>query len=232
MERKSRKNLLLTLLICGVLLFVLFVWFIPTFINSLSLLNRFKQSPKTTKPVSENALLAPPVLNIPYEATNTAAIVVRGYTTADTSVEIYLNDELKSATKSTPDGSFLSDPITLDLGKNSLSGKTIDTNGNKSYGSKPIIITFSNEKPILEITDPQDNQVVIGGDKKVTINGKTNQEKEITISINGNRVIVSSDGNFSQSVTLNEGDNNISITALDKAGNTTEVVRKVTYRQS
>lgn len=231
MERKSKKNLYLTLLICGVLLYVLFVWFIPTFISSLSLLNRFKETPKVTKPISDNAFLAPPVLNIPYEATNSATIFVRGYTMANTSVEIYVNDELKSAVKSISDGSFLSDPITLDLGKNSISGKTIDTSGNKSYGSKPIIITFSNEKPILEITDPQDNQIVKVGEKKVTVSGKTNSDKEITITISGNRVIVNSDGNFSQSVTLSDGDNNITITALDKAGNTTEVTRKVTYQQ-
>lgn len=232
MERKSRKNFFLTLIICGVLLYILLVWFIPTFIGGLSFLNRFKNPGTTYKSVSESALLAPPVLNIPYETTNSATIYIRGYTMAETSVEIYLNDELKSTIKSTSDGSFISDPVTLDLGKNSISGKTIDVSGNKSYESKPIIITFSNEKPILEVNDPQDNLVITGGDKKVTVNGKTNSDKEIIVTINGNQAIVNSEGNFSQIVEINDGDNNISIIATDKAGNTTEVARKVTYQQS
>lgn len=229
-ERKSKKNFLLTLIICGFLIFILFAWFIPTFIGSLSFLNRYKQPVKTTKSVSESALLAPPVLNIPYEATNTASIIVHGYTTPETSVEIYINDNLTSTTKSASDGSFVSDQVTLDLGKNSISGKTIDSQGNKSYGSKPIIISYSNEKPELEISNPQDNSEIKGGDKKVTVSGKTNDDQEITVLINGNRVIVSSDGSFTQVLDINEGDNNISVTATDKAGNTTEVTRKVVYQ--
>lgn len=229
-ERKSKKNFFLTLIICGVLLYILFVWFIPTFIGGLSLFNRFKEPSKITKPVSENTSLAPPVLNIPYEATNSANIYIRGYTMPYTSVEIYVNDELKSTIKSTTDGSFISEQVTLDLGKNSISGKTIDTNGSKSYGSKPIIVTYSNEKPILEINDPQDNLVITGGDKKVNVNGKTNSDQEIIITINNSRAIVNSDGNFSQVVEINEGDNTITIVATDTAGNSNQIVRKVTYK--
>lgn len=229
-ERKSKKNFLLTLIICGFLIFILFTWFIPTFINSLSFLNRFKETTKTSRSVSENAFLAPPVLNIPYEATNTASIIVHGYTAPETSVEIYLNDELVSTTKSSSDGSFLSDQVDLDLGRNSISGKTIDAQGNKSYGSKPIIISYSNEKPKLEISNPQDNSETKGGDKKVAVSGKTNDDQEITVLINGNRAIVSSDGSFTQVIDINEGENNISITATDKAGNATEIKRKATYQ--
>lgn len=229
-ERKSKKNFLLTLVICGFLIFILIAWFIPTFIGSLSFLNSYKQPVKNTKSVSENASLAPPVLNIPYEATNTASIVIHGYTTPETSVEIYLNDELSTTTKSTSNGSFTSDSVNLDLGKNSISGITIDAEGNKSYGSKPIIISYSNEKPVLEITNPQDNSEIKGGDKKVTVNGKTNDDQDITVTINGSRIIVSSDGTFTKILEINEGDNDISITATDKAGNTTEVKRKVVYQ--
>jgi hypothetical protein len=229
-ERKSKKNFFLTLIICAFLIFILFAWFIPTFISSLSLLNRFKEPTKISKSISDNAFLAPPVLNIPYEATNTATILVRGYTTPDTTVEIYLDNQLESTTKSVFDGSFISDQVNLNLGSNSISGKTVDASGNKSYGSKPIVITYSNEKPILDVTEPQDNLVITGGDKKVTVSGKTNSDKEIAITINGNRAIVNSDGNFSQTVQINEGDNDIVIQATDKAGNVTEVTKKVKYQ--
>ncbi len=229
-ERKSKKNFLLTLIICAVLLYILIAWFIPTFIASLSFFNRFKGTSEPVKQVTEGAVLAPPVLNIPYETTSSATIYVRGYTMPNTSVEIYLNDELSSTAKSDIEGIFISDSVNLDLGKNSIYGKTVDAAGNKSYSSKPIIISYSNEKPTLEVTSPEDNLVIKGGDKKVTFSGKTNQDKEILVAINGNRAIVNSDGAFSQSLQINEGDNEISITATDKAGNTTQLKRKVTYQ--
>lgn len=230
LERKSKKNFYLTIIVCAVLLYILLAWFIPTFIGSLSLLNRFKSPLKTQESITENASLAPPVLNIPFEATSTAEILVKGYSLSNTTVEIYLDGDLKSSVKTSEDGSFISDPIELNLGINNISGITVDNNGNKSLSSKPISITYSNEKPILEIQSPSDNQEIKGGDKKVTVSGKTNADKDIVITINGNRAIVNSEGNFSQIVEINEGDNNITIIAVDTAGNSTQVSRKVIYK--
>lgn len=232
LERKNKKNFYLTLIICAALLYILVVWFIPTFIGSLSLLNRFKEPVKAPPSITENATLAPPVLNIPYEATSTATILIRGYSISNTTVEIYLDGDLKSSVKTSDDGSFVSDPVNLTLGINNISGITVDSNGNKSLSSKPISITYSNEKPILNIQSPQDNMEIQGGDKKVTVTGKTNSDKDITITINGNRAIVDSEGNFSQVVEINEGDNTITIIATDIAGNSTQVIRKVTYKQN
>jgi bacillopeptidase F len=108
----------------------------------------------------------------------------------------------------------------------------MDEQGNKSLSSKPIYIYYSNEKPILEINSPSDNQTIKGGDKKVTVSGKTNSDKEIVININGIMTIVGSDGSFSQNININEGDNNITITASDKTGNVTSESRKVIYQPS
>ncbi|MDD2823057.1 MAG: hypothetical protein PHQ59_03140 [Candidatus Daviesbacteria bacterium] len=230
LERKSKKRFYLTLIICAVLLYILVAWFIPNFIGSLSLLNRFKEPVKSQESITENASLAPPVLNIPYEATSSAQILVKGYSLSNTKVEIYLDGELKSSIDTSGDGSFVSEPIDLSLGTNKISGITIDSNGNKSLSSKPILIVYSNEKPILEIQSPTDNQEINGGDKKVTVTGKTNSDKDISITINGTRTIVDSDGKFSRTIDINEGENNITIIATDIAGNSIQVTRKVTYK--
>ncbi|MFA5933081.1 MAG: hypothetical protein WCV81_02300 [Microgenomates group bacterium] len=229
LERKSKKNFYLTIVICAVLLYILAVWFIPTFIGSLSLLNRFKTPVKAPESIKENASVAPPVLNIPYEATSTATILVHGYSLTNTTIEIYLDGELKSSVSTSEDGSFISNPIDLSLGSNSISGVTIDNNGNKSLSSKPIYIIYSNEKPKLDIQSPTDNTEIKGGDKKITVSGKTNSDKDITITINGSRAIVDGDGAFSQIIEINEGDNTITIIATDKAGNITQLTRKVKY---
>ncbi len=197
--------------------------------GGLSVLNNFKPTEEKQTSISENASLAPPVLNIPYEATNTASIKVRGYSQPESKVEIYLDDELKSETEVSSDGSFTTDEISLNLGSNNLSGKTIDEKGNKSFSSKPIRITYESEKPLLEVKDPQDN-LVVTGDKKVTVSGTTNANKGINVTAGGIRLIVSSEGQFSQVIDISEGDNNIVIIATDTAGNTTQVTRKVTHQ--
>lgn len=229
LERKSKKNFYITIIICAVLLYILAAWFIPAFIGSLSLLNKFKQPVKPAESIKENASVAPPVLNIPFEATSSAKISVHGYSLAGTTVEIYLDGELRSTVNTSADGSFISDPVELNLGTNSLSGISIDAGGNKSLSSKPISIIYSNEKPDLNVESPQDNTEIKGGNKKITVSGKTDSDKEITVTINGIRVIVNADGQFSQIMDINDGENIITIIATDKAGNSTTITRKVTY---
>lgn len=226
---QTGKRLLSTLLIVGFLIYALLAWILPFFIGGLSFLNNFKSQPKSTTPVSENTTLAPPVLNIPFEATNTATIKIKGYSTPNSSVEIYLDDNLSTTVKVKDDGSFLSDNISLSLGTNNIYGKTVDDKGQKSLPSKPIQVDYSNEKPKLDLNSPSDNQV-IQGDKKVTVSGSTNAGKNISLTVNGIVVIVDGNGNFSKTIEINDGDNNITVTATDRSGNTTQLSRKVTYQ--
>lgn len=231
-EAKARNRLIATVLIVFFLAYAFLAWILPTVIGGLSVLNRFKSASAPQKPVSESATLAPPVLNIPYEATNTAVITVKGYSLPKTSVEIYVDNDLKNTITANDDGSFTADDIPLTLGSNNISGKTVDDKGSKSFSSKPIQITYSNEKPKLDLNQPQDNQTITGGDKKVTVSGATDQTEGLTVTINGLRVIVGSDGNFSQTIDISDGDNTITVIAADTAGNFTQVTRKVTYKAS
>ncbi|MCL5783814.1 MAG: hypothetical protein M1142_00455 [Patescibacteria group bacterium] len=231
-ENKEKKRLIITLLIGAFLLYFLFSWFLPAFIGGLSLLNRFKTEPTKETPVAENATLAPPVLNIPFEATSTATIKIGGYSLPNTTVEIYVDDDLKTTAPTGGDGSFTADSIPLNLGTNNISGKTVDDKGNKSFSSKPIQIAYDNEKPKLDLTSPQDNQTIKGGDKKVVVSGTTDSDKDITITANGIRLIVNTDGSFSQSIDINDRGNTIVVVATDTAGNTTQITRAVTYQAS
>lgn len=230
-SRKSKNKFIITLILSVVLLYASVTWILPTLIGGLSFVNKFKPTPTKETPISENATLAPPVLNIPYEATNSASIRIKGYTLPGASVEIYLDDELKTTTKASGDGSFMTDLVELNIGTNNISGKTIDEKNNKSLLSKPIKIIYDNEKPKLELTSPQDNQT-LSGDKKVTVLGSTDPDNDISITINGTRAIVNSEGNFSQTIDINDGENNIVVISLDPAGNTTQTSRKVIYSPS
>lgn len=228
-ERKNRNKLIWTLILGGILIYGFFFWVVPNLIGSLSSINSFKPQPPSLTPISENVTLAPPVLSIPYEATNSFTIKIKGYSMPKTQVEIYLDDILQTTTQTEDDGSFTTENISLSLGTNNISSRTVDENGDRSLPSKVIHLIYDNEKPKLTISQPSDNQI-ISGDNKVTVAGKTDPTDISVLTINDTRAIVSSDGTFSLAVPLNEGDNNIVIAASDLAGNINSIARQVVFQ--
>lgn len=231
LEKKSKRKLFLTFIIGAVLFYSLITWFIPNLIGSLSIINTIKPTVKETAiPVSEDTTLAPPVFIIPFEATNSSTILVSGYASSQAKVEVYVDNELKDTINTEENGNFTAKNIPLTLGSNTIYGKTVDQNGKKSLPSKGIKVDYKNEKPELSIKEPSDNQTIQGGDKKVTISGSVSPIDNMTVVINTTRAIVSKDGNFSQTIEINEGENNITITATDNAGNSTQKSLKITYQ--
>ncbi len=228
LQRKTRQRLIITIVIIIFLSYFVFTWFLPTLIGGLSVLNRLKPKAEAPVNISEGVVLAPPVFDIPFEATNTAKIQVRGYINLSLQVEIYLDDELITTADAGTDGNF-EVTLPLTLGTNNLYGRTVNNKGEKSLPSKKIKIIYTNEKPVINLQSPSDNQQITGGDKKIQINGTVAPIDGISLDINGNQIIVNGDGPFSKTLDINEGDNNLTITASDQAGNITTVYRKVIY---
>ncbi len=228
LARKSKRNFFITLTIVSLISYFSLTWILPNFIGGLGFVtNIVKPSQKTVTQASENANLAPPVLNISYEATNTTEISIAGFGTPNSKVKLYIDDETKQTIDVSSDGSFTFENVTLGLGTNNIYAKTLDEDGKESLPSKTIRILYDNEKPTLNINEPEDNKVVQGGDKKVIVSGKT--EPGVKIFINDSQTIVDAEGNFSTEQPLNEGDNTISVKAVDIAGNITEIQRSVKY---
>lgn len=224
-EDKTKRNIILSSIIGIVLILVAIFWIIPALIGSLSIFNQFKNTPKE-RPVTEDVTLAPPVLNIPYDATSSAAINISGYAVPNSKVEIYVDGDLKTTTSTGSDGSFLTPQIALTLGTNNITGKTIDENNKESLSSKNIKVVYTNEKPTLEISEPQDNQT-FQGERRIKISGKT--EPDNKVSVNDSTIIVNNDGTFNTLVSLNDGENTIAIVASNLVGNSTRVERKVNF---
>ena len=229
LARKSRYNFLATIIISGLLIFATINWILPTLINSLGLLrNSFFGTPKEQPSVITNPILAPPVISIPFEATNSSQIDIAGFATANSKVKIFVDEEEKGEVETFADGSFILKNVSLNLGTNSIFGKTIDEKNQESLPSKIIKIILDVEKPLLNINEPEDNKIIQGGDKKVKISGNT--EAGVQVFINDGQIIVNKDGNFTSEQTVSDGDNIFNIKAVDKASNTTEVSRKVIYQ--
>lgn len=227
-QRKGKSNLLVTIVIIIGLLWVTFTWILPPFIDGLGKVTGiFKDQKISEVPVSENTTLAPPVLNIPYEATNSGQIDIRGFAASGYKVRIYLDDSLVTTADSKEDGSFTAKNISLSLGTNNIFGKTEDERGNESFPSKTIRLIYDNEKPPLQISAPADGQE-FSGERKIAISGNT--EPSSNLAINGEQVILDADGKFSKQVTLSDGQNNFEIRSTDKARNFTQTQINVTFK--
>ncbi len=225
-ESKAKRRLVFT--VVGILIasYVFFSWGLPFIIGQLSFLNK-RETPVDVDALKIDEAIAPPVLFIPYEATNSATLPISGYAAPLSKVEVYIDDEIKSQTNTDSEGKFTTDPIALNLGTNNINAVTIDDNSKKSLPSKNIKLYFSNEKPGLEISEPGDGTEIKGGDKKVKVAGKTDVNNSITV--NGSTVIVDSEGNFQTVVALNDGDNTITVISSNSFGNSNQMQRTVKY---
>lgn len=226
--RKTKRNVIITVFVTVFLSYVILTWALPNFITSVGFITKLIKPRKVmSQSVLDNTTLAPPVLFIPFEATNSAKITITGYTVAGSKVKLYLEDQPKGEITVKDDGSFIAENFELELGNNNIYGKTVDKKGKESLPSKTTQLLYNNEKPNLDLSEPADG-IIIHGDKKVKISGKTGSG--VQIFINDTRIIVNENGDFSTDILINDGDNNIIIKAIDRATNTTQITRKVIFQ--
>lgn len=228
-KNRTRNRIIFAIISILVLGYLSLTWGLPALVGGLTYITHFNSKPVVKDTSDEDVAIPPPVLNIPYEATNTATLAINGYTTPDSKVEIYLDDDLKTTTDVKSDGSFQTEGLALLIGTNNIYGKTVIGN-KKSLASKNIKLYYDSEKPKLTVSSPTDNQEIKGGDKKIRVVGNTDPQNSVTI--NGSTVIVNGAGDFATDVNINEGDNILTITGTNKFGNSFSVERKVKYSAS
>ena len=136
-------------------------------------------------------------------------------------MEIYLNGKNITTVISDSDSKFITEKLRLEEGRNTIYAIAIDKAGNQSSPSEKHYVLFDEEPPELTISSPEDGATFYGEqEKSITIQGKT--EPGVSLTLNNRLVIVGSEGNFSTTYSLNEGENQIKLVASDKAGNETE----------
>lgn len=227
-ESRAKKRLIFTVVAILIISYVFFVWVLPFLIGQLSFLNK-KNTTVDAETLKIDEAIAPPVLYIPYEATNSASLEFTGYAAPLSKIELYIDGEIKTQSSTDSEGKFTTSQVALNLGTNNVTAVTISDSDKKSLPSKNIKLYYSNEKPKLEISEPGDG-TAITGDKKVKVVGKTDVNNSITV--NGSTVIVDGEGNFQTIVAVNDGENTITIKASNSFGNTEETSRRVNYASS
>jgi bacillopeptidase F len=91
-------------------------------------------------------------------------------------------------------------------------------------------LVFDNEAPEIKILSPSDGASFYGSKQKnVTINGTTKIDSSLTI--NDRIATVNDDGGFSLNYSLSNGENNLAIKSIDKAGNEKEINLKLFFSE-
>lgn len=191
-------------------------------ISLLSKLAVFSEKFRTGGDATNDDLIAPPppILNAPFQATNSAEFTLRG--TAEPSSRVYMSqnsiDPVNTTTLS--DGTFEFPLISLREGDNSFVAVAVDKADNKSRNSSTISIFFSKTPPKLEIDSPKNDQHFYGSSTRIEIKGKTDPTARVTV--NDRLMIVNQNGDFSTMYTPNKDDSKLTFVATDQAGNQTK----------
>lgn len=170
----------------------------------------------------------PPTISSPVTATHSATIAVAGFSEAESEVVLVLNGQEATRTDADSSGTFEL-RVDLDKDQNELSFFAVDKAGNESEVSRVYTVTYDAVPPKIELESPQDGQQFeLRKNQNITVKGKT--EANAKVYLNGRLVFANSDGSFSTTYQLAEGDNELRLRAVDKAGNELEQVVTAKFR--
>ena len=208
------------LLACGLgVLFVLVV--IPGLV-------RLTSNSSTNTTVVDNTLPPqPPSLSAPALATSSANLPVSGFAEPGEQIIILDNGQQVAQADTGGDGSFRSS-VTLTKGDNHLSLYAIDQKNQHSPNSSEYVVTYNDQPPKLDVSEPQDKQAIQGkNNQNLTIKGQT--DKNVRVYLNSRLIFTHDDGSFTTLQMLQIGDNTLDLKATDQAGNITEKILTVSY---
>ncbi len=222
LEKKSKRNLLLSILGIIFILFLMFKVGIPLLANLALMLSNNKPIETQTKTAS---IVPVPQLDPLPEATNSAKLKLTGKTQPSDSVDLFVNDSVYDKTDADKNGNFSFDVI-LNHGDNKIYVKGKEGN-DQSDPSDTFDIIFKDTPPSLTLNSPSDGQQFSKDQNTANVVGKT--DSDVKVTVNGFWAIVDQNNNFSYPLPLQNGDNQIKVVATDNAGNKIEKDITVKY---
>lgn len=227
-KKQTTKNLFISFFIFLIIIVFIFTYGIKLLLNFSSFIARITENKSKTTSLlkNQNFIGNIDIDSIP-TATNSSKIIVGGSVVNFNKLEFYLNGEPVKETPLSSSDIFEEEIGELKSGQNEVFIIAKFTSEEQEKKSKVFNVVFKSEKPKLEIKEPQDNLKSLK--QEIQIAGST--DKEIYIRVNDLPVVVDAQGNFQTFLKLKEGENKISITAQDTAGNIEAKTLTVTYQK-
>ena len=229
-EKRLRTRLFLVIIGMVVLVMFLAVFGFKLLIGFFILIDQLRGTSKPdTTTTKTQSLSIPPYLDPLPIATSSGKITITGRGQPKAKLVLFVNNEERKRVDIGDDGTFSISSITFPEGDYLFKAKTADAAGKLSDFGNSVRTSVKRKPPALEITAPEDNATIRGDNNIVNIEGRT--EEEVDIRIDNRYVVVNPNYSFSYPYPLKEGDNSIVIKAVDRAGNITQVTKKVTYQK-
>ncbi|HEX7017809.1 MAG TPA: hypothetical protein VF209_02795 [Patescibacteria group bacterium] len=228
LARKEQKKMTQQTIIFSAIAIFLFLLFIFVIVPGVIRLagsivgTNLGNSPEDTIPP------VAPIISSPVSATNSAQINISGFAEKGSEAVLVLNSEEFSREKVSDEGSFEFE-VPLQDGENTLAFYAVDEAGNESGTTKTYRVVADQEAPELVIESPQDGTEIISRtNQQLQIKGTAGEKAKVYV--NDKLLFTKSDGSFSGSFQLQEGENKLLFKATDEAGNTTEKEITVRFR--
>jgi hypothetical protein len=116
-------------------------------------------------------------------------------------------------------GTFVFDEVNLSEGDNDAYAYTATLHDLQSEKSKNYVIVLDTTKPTVNIEGPKDGEVFRGQSQRITNFVGSVTEPGSKLYIGERLIILTTEGKFSTPYQLVEGDQDIQIKIIDKAGN-------------
>ena len=214
-SRKAGKQGIIYLLLAFALVILTIFWGLPLLARLTGLLIKTDKTPT----ISDELRPTPPIFSDIPEATYSAQVRIAGYAQPGLDVILFLNGAEYDRKLVAESGTFSFDKVTLSEGDNAAYAYTATPKDLRSEQSKNYNIVVDTSDPVVTVDSPKQGQVFRGQTERITnITGSVN-EPGSKVYIGERMVIVSSDGKFSLTYQLVEGDQELQIRATDKAGN-------------
>lgn len=226
-EKRTKGQLVLVLAGIVAILALVLTLGIPLIVGVSVLLGNLRSS-QTIPTGSDSTPPVAPIISTPTDATNSAILFVEGYGEPESTLKLFINDIEVKKILIGKEGTFSFADIALDRGENLIYATSTDESGNVSIPSQELKVYYKKEGPKLDLQTPQENQEFSKNQQEIQISGTTDVGS--SISINDRFVQITDEGNFKYKLKLADGENIITVIARDRAGNETNLERKVTYR--
>jgi bacillopeptidase F len=214
-SRKAGKQGVIYLLIALGLIVVTVVWGLPLVARLSGYLIKTDGDPF----VAEELRPTPPIFSDIPEATYSAQVKIAGFAQPGLEVILYLNGAEYERKLVSESGTFIFDKVSLTEGENTAYAYATTAHELRSEQSKSYTIIVDATKPTVTIDTPKEGEVFRGQAQRITTFSGSVSELGSKVYIGERMVIVQSDGKFSLPYQLIEGDQEVQIRAIDKAGN-------------
>ncbi|HBU21306.1 TPA: hypothetical protein DEB02_00015 [Candidatus Beckwithbacteria bacterium] len=224
-EKESLKQAWGYLVLILALLWLIVKLGLPALVKMSTFIGNLRQ-PEPIEQTAATPVLPPRLEALPAD-TNKAQLNVAGYSQEGTTVKLYLRGLSVTETIADKEGRFVFSDVNLRVGENEIYTVAGDDKGNTSDRSNVFVVSFDQSAPQLTVETPSESDRFFDNDNPITVAGQA--EAEVTVKINGRIVKAGDDGSFTTQLTLEEGDNQIEVLAVDRAENETVKLVTVNY---